>query len=227
MLLHKCAHNFIQSYTTHCSAHTYIKCLHIICSPSIANSSVGQQTSTTFFVFFLFNFWNMVIWQRFFQVEFLEWVTTNAWKWLSINSDSVVGRWNKSFQFWRGTLQTKEFVIDVISNDYKLPLLRYPPRWFININKSALEHKVFVEQAISKLLQDGCISRVSAYPGCQHCHIVNPLSVITGKKLRLGLNLTHVNPYSVKPKFKYDNLRRLSEIFYQNFWFFTLHFTLQ
>ena len=77
---------------------------------------------------------------------------------LSFNSVSVVGRLNKLFQFWRDTLQAKEFVTDVILNGYKLPLLRYPPRCFISNNKSSLELKVRGEQAISKLLEDECIS---------------------------------------------------------------------
>ena len=120
----------------------------------------------------------------------------------------MVGRLNKSFQFWRDILQAKDFVIDIVSNGYKLPLLRYPLRCFIKNNKSALEHKDFVKQAINKLLQDGCISRVSSPPHC-----VNLLSVITGKQLRLVLDSRHVNPYLAKPKFKYDNLRCLSELF--------------
>ena len=72
---------------------------------------------------------------------------------LGINSDSVVGRLNKSFQFWRDILQAKDFVLDIVSNGYKLPLFRYPLRCFIKNNKSALEHEGFVEQAINKLLQ--------------------------------------------------------------------------
>ena len=61
--------------------------------------------------------------------------------------------------------------------------------------------------------------KMDAYPGCHHHHIVNPLSVVTGKKLRLALDLTHVNPYQVKSKFKYDNLRCLSELLDQKFGF--------
>ena len=85
-------------------------------------------------------------------------------------------------------------------------------------NKSGLEHEVFDEQAINKQTLGRWI-QVSRVPSLPHC--VNPFSVVTGKKLRLVLDLTHVNPYLVKPKFKYDNLRCLSELFEQNFWFFT------
>ena len=60
-----------------------------------------------------------------------------------------------------------------------------------------------------------------AYPGC---HNVIPLSVATGKKLPLFLDLTHVNPYSVKSNFRLDNSRCFSEFLESNFLFFTLDF---
>ena len=79
-------------------------------------------------------------------------------------------------------------------------------------------HPKFVEDAIFKLLEDGCIQEVSSPPP-PRC--VNPLSVAERKKLRLVLDLRHVNPHLHCPKFKYDDLACLSEIFEQNFWFFT------
>ena len=42
-----------------------------------------------------------------------------------------------------------------------------------------------------------------------------------GKKLRLVLDLKHVNKYLVVPRFKYENLKSLSEIFEQGYYFFT------
>ena len=48
-----------------------------------------------------------------------------------------------------------------------------------------------------------------AYPGC---HDIIPLSVATDKKLPLFLDLTHVNPYSVKSNFRLNNLRSFSEV---------------
>ena len=48
-----------------------------------------------------------------------------------------------------------------------------------------------------------------AYPGC---HDIIPLSVATGKKLPLFLDLTHANPYSMKSNFRLNNLRSFSEV---------------
>ena len=71
-------------------------------------------------------------------------------------------------------------------------------------------------QYLSYWISDGCIQEVSLPPRC-----VNPLSVAERKKLKLVLDLRHVNPHLHCPKFKYDDLTCLSEIFEQNFWFFT------
>ena len=39
--------------------------------------------------------------------------------------------------------------------------------------------------------------------------------------LRLVIDLREVNKYLVKPKFRYEDLRSLSEVFEKGFWFFT------
>ena len=80
--------------------------------------------------------------------------------------------------------------MDIIRNGYGLPFTSIPQDCFIKNNKSALMHPKFVEDAIFKLLEDGCIQEVSSPPRC-----VNSLSVAEGKKLRLVLGLRHVNPH--------------------------------
>ena len=57
-----------------------------------------------------------------------------------------------------------------------------------------------------------------AYPGC---HDIIPLSVATGKKLPLFLDLTHVDPYSVKSNLRLNNLRSFSGVVESKFLFFT------
>ena len=106
--------------------------------------------------------------------------------------------------------------MDIIRNGHGLPFASIPQDCFLRNNKSALMHPKFVEDAIFKLLEDGCIQEASSPPRC-----VYPLSVAEGKKLRLVLDLRHVNPHLHCPKFKYDDLACLSETFEQNFWFFT------
>ena len=83
-------------------------------------------------------------------------------------------------------------------------------------NLSALRHPDFVVHAISELLDNGCITEHSEPPFC-----VNPLTVAEGKKLRLVIDLRHVNCHLVRFKFKYEDLRSLSQVLQEEHWFFT------
>ena len=50
---------------------------------------------------------------------------------------------------------------------------------------------------------------------------VYPLTVAEGKKLRLVIDLRHVNKYLVKFRFKYEDLLSLSQVHEEGHWFFT------
>ena len=50
---------------------------------------------------------------------------------------------------------------------------------------------------------------------------VNPLSVVKGNKFRLVIGLRHVNNFLVRFKFKYEDLRSLSQILEEGHWVFT------
>ena len=91
-----------------------------------------------------------------------------------------------------------------------------PTTCFLKNNRSSLEHPHFVQQAITKLLKDGCIEECSSPPFC-----VNPLTVVDGKKLRLVIDLRHVNQCLIVPKFKYEDLRSLAQVVDQGHCFFT------
>ena len=80
-----------------------------------------------------------------------------------------------NFSYWNKTLQASEAVLDIIRDGYGLPFTSIPQDCFIKNNKSALMHRKFVEDAIFKLLEDGCIQEASSPPRC-----VNPLSVAEG-----------------------------------------------
>ena len=90
------------------------------------------------------------------------------------------------------------------------------PLVFLPNNLSAIKHREFVSQAIEELLANKCIQEHDKPTFC-----VNPLTVAEGKKLRLVIDLRHVNQYLVKPKFKYEDLRSLSQVLQKNSWFFT------
>ena len=74
-------------------------------------------------------------------------------------------------------------------------------------NASARNHPEFVASAIQELLADGRIKEVSQKP-----HTINPLTVVEGRKLRLVLDLRNVNPYVLRTKFRYEDLKVVSDI---------------
>ena len=106
------------------------------------------------------------------------------------------GRLQSSFNFWVETLDAPDFVLDMIRRGYRLPFAEYPSQCFLKNNRSALQHPEFVADAISELLSNGCIVEHEFPPYC-----VNPLTVAVGKKLRLVIDLRHLNNYLVIYRF--------------------------
>ena len=135
--------------------------------------------------------------------------------------DSVVGRLNKKFLFWKNELQASEFILNTIKNGYTIPFVYNPSPFFAKNNNSSLKHTWFVEEAIQSLLEKGCISETEQMPTC-----CNPLTVATkNSKLRLVLDLRHVNQCVNLQKFKYEDLKTFSELFEQDDYFITFDLT--
>ncbi|CAH3157409.1 unnamed protein product [Pocillopora meandrina] len=76
----------------------------------------------------------------------------------------------------------------MIGRGYRLPFAQYPSQCFLKNDRSALQHPEFVAEAITKLLNNGCIVEHVVPPFC-----MNPLTVAEGKKLRLLIDLRRVN----------------------------------
>ena len=113
----------------------------------------------------------------------------------------------RHFVFWEETLRPSSFVLNVLRQGYVLPLKSTPPSFHAKNNKSSLQNGQFVAEAIGELLKGGLVLEVLERPHC-----VNPLSVSTKGKLRLVLDLRHVNMFLVGKKFRYEDLRILAEI---------------
>lgn len=128
----------------------------------------------------------------------------------------VKGRLKSSVSFWASTLDAPQFSLDTISHGYRLPFASYPAPCFLSNNLTAVRHPDFVVHAISELLANGCVVEHSEPPYC-----VNPLTVAEGKKLRLVIDLRLVNCHLVRFKFKYEDLRSLSQVIQEGHWFFT------
>ena len=100
--------------------------------------------------------------------------------------NGVKGHFKSSLNFYVETLEASDFVLDMIRRGY----------WF---NWPSIPHSAFsrTTDQRSELLSNGCIVEHVVPPFC-----VNPLTVAVGKKLRLVIDLRHVNNCLVKPRFK-------------------------
>ena len=129
---------------------------------------------------------------------------------------SVKGRLKSHYEFWESVLDASQFATSMIREGYRLPFSEYPTPCFLKNNRSAFKHLEFVVKAIEELLCNNCVIEHEFPPYC-----VNPLTVAEGKKLRLVIDLRHVNAFVSKVEFKYEDLRSLSQVLEENHWFFT------
>ena len=112
-------------------------------------------------------------------------------------SSGVKGRLKQSISYRESTICVRKFVLGLIAGGYRLPLVRCPDKCYLRNNRSAVRHSQFVQEAISRLLLNDCIQEHYEPPHC-----VNPLSVAEGRKLRLVIDLRHVNPCLFKHSFR-------------------------
>ena len=137
-----------------------------------------------------------------------------------IKNVSVRGRLKQNIEFWKNELKPSYFVENIITNGYIMPFTSIPSPFYASNNRSSLRHPQFVSQAITKLQQNKCVEELKQKPYC-----CNPLTVAEGKKLRLVLDLRHVNKHIKHNKFRYENLSTLSEMLNKGDYFTTFDLT--
>ena len=140
---------------------------------------------------------------------------------LDIATVSVVGRLPTSFPFWCDVLKANDFVLDIVLHGYTIPFVTEPSSARASNNKSALDHPDFVREAIQQLLLSNVVLEVNAPSYC-----CNPLTVASGKKLRLVLDLSRVvNPHVRYVHFKYEDWSVAEQVIQAGSWFFNWDFT--
>ena len=129
---------------------------------------------------------------------------------------SVRGRLFKCIDFWR-TLPASQFILNVISQGYKIPFFQLPTPFYKVNNASACSNNSFVTIALNELLSLDLIEKIFCAPD-----IINPLSVSTQRsgKQRLILDLRHVNTFIFKQKFKWEDLSVATQVFDKGFYLF-------
>ena len=122
----------------------------------------------------------------------------------------VQGRLSNCLKFWEEALDPAPWIISCISEGYKLPFRTLPNKYSRPNQKSALDNKEFVLDAIQELEKNRCITRVFDPP-----YICSPLSVVSNSsgKLRLVLNLRYLNQFLWLDRFKYEDMRTAMTMF--------------
>ena len=82
----------------------------------------------------------------------------------------VKGNLKRNVAFWEH-IGPSRFILDTILYGYKIPCIYTPPAANFGNNRSAIQHRKFVEQAISDLLMAGSVVECGCAPT-----VVNPLS---------------------------------------------------
>ena len=106
----------------------------------------------------------------------------------------------------------------MLDNGYKILFENAPTGFSFKNIGSTNKHSDFVGQSILELLDLGCIKEFFNLP--EFC---NPLhaAVQSSGKLRLILDLSHLNTMVVKKSFNYEDLRTVLQIFDKGTYAFT------
>ena len=70
----------------------------------------------------------------------------------SVQTLDVQGRLKKNLSFWKDVLHAPPPVLDCIEHGYRLPLKFLPPPYSQGNHKSAISHRVFVEDAVLTII---------------------------------------------------------------------------
>ena len=127
--------------------------------------------------------------------------------------ESIVGRLRSQLIAWR-EMGASAWVVRILEEGYKLPFSRLPPVATFPNHRSCHQHEEFVSTAVADVL--ACGAAIPA--GDDEVHVVSPLGVVEGKKLRLILDLRFVNKHLAKYRFRCDGLDCFAEMYQQGNW---------
>ena len=131
-------------------------------------------------------------------------------------SPNVKNRLTESISFWE-QMGASPWILKILREGYSLPFVQQPPQVSFRNNNSALDSSDFVMNEIHSLLEQGCIREVKRF----EAHVMSPLSVAhNGSKSRLILDLSYLNQSISVPKFKYEDIRCVRDLFEKGDYFF-------
>ena len=115
----------------------------------------------------------------------------------------VKGRLREHSEFWRSELQASQFVLNIITEGYRLPFVKYPQPAIADNHHSALVNAEFVVEAIEELHLSKCIQQSLRPPV-----VCSPLQVAFNARGKCTpvIDLRYVNQHLVMHKFKFEGL---------------------
>ena len=129
------------------------------------------------------------------------------------SSDSClfkVGSLREHVDFWSNSIRASDFIINTIVEGYRIPFFDLPENFYIPNRSSAFKFKDFVNEAISELIERGCVQEVLNPP-----KFINPLHVVqqSGGKCRLILDLSYLNRFIWKQSVRFEDIRTVFDLF--------------
>ena len=105
-----------------------------------------------------------------------------------------------------------------IVEGYRIPFFDLPENFVIPNRSSAFKFKDFVNEAISELIERGCVKEVLNPP-----KFINPLHVVqqSGGKCRLILDLSYLNRFIWKQSARFEDIHTVFDLFQSGYFFFT------
>lgn len=124
----------------------------------------------------------------------------------------VKGNLAKHLNFWE-RIGASAFILNTIKGGYVIPFLVSPPSMNLRNTNSAFINHSFVDEAVADLVELGGVKEVPFKP-----FVTNPLSVASNKsgKLRLILDLSLLNKYVRKDRFKFEDWKVAIQYFSKN-----------
>ena len=129
-----------------------------------------------------------------------------------------VGSVREHVDFWSNSIRASDFIINTIVEGHRIPFFDLPENFVIPNRSSAFKFKDFVNEAISELIERGCVKEVLIPP-----KFLNPLHVVqqSGWKCRLILNLSYLNRFIWKQSVRFEDIRTVFDLFQAGYFFFT------
>ena len=118
------------------------------------------------------------------------------------------GRLREGLQFWEG-IGVSSFVLFVIREGFRLPLVAGPQRKVMSKHGSCVKHDQFVDEAVRELLVSTCVREVSS----EKVDVCSSLGVHDSGKNSDILDLRYLNKYLHAVRFKFEDIKTASQLY--------------